>query len=42
MKTLDSIDMYIIASVAAVPFAIWKLVDIVVWVVKNVTVSIGK
>lgn len=45
-KIMDGWDIkgawaFILIALIGVPFAIWKLIDIVVWVFNNVHISIG-
>ena len=37
----DFIAFSIIVMILSVPLAIWKLVEIIIWLIKNVRVSVG-
>ena len=41
MKDLKTMINFLVISFFVLPLAIWKVVDIITWIVKNVDISIG-
>lgn len=39
-KDYDGIDFVIIGFLVTVPFAVWKWVEIIIWIVKHIRISI--